>query len=93
MAKPSVEKKEAWMRLVVLIVTGIVLAAWKTLIVVLVILNWIITIFSGKRHKGMAELSEIWNAQVYDFLRYMAFVTNRRPFPFSPLAPPISKFE
>ncbi len=93
MAKTQVEKKEAWMRLLVLIVTGIILAAWKYLIAVFLIMNWIITVFSGKRHKGMAELSETWNAQTYDFLRYMTFVSNRRPFPFGPLAPPISKFE
>lgn len=87
------EKKEGWMRIVVGVVSGIILWAWNVLIKCLVILNWLITIFSGKRHKGMAEFCEVWNTQAYIFMRYMTFVTNERPFPFSDLEKNISKFK
>lgn len=39
------------------------------------------------------EISEIWNTQIYIFLRYMTFVTNERPFPFTGLTKNLSKFK
>ena len=87
------ERKEAWMRIIVAIVSGIVLGVWEYLIWVLAVINWIYTVFSGKRLKELANLSEIWNTQFYVFVRYMTFVTNERPFPFTSLTKNISKFK
>ncbi len=90
--KNAHERREGWFRIIVLIVSGIILGVWRYLIMMFVILNFFITIFSGKRHRGMAELSEYWNTEVYKFTRYMTFVSNKRPFPFSNVER-ISKFE
>jgi len=90
--KKSGERKEAWFRIIVGIISGIILAIWKYLICILVIINFIITIFSGKRNKDIAEFSEYWNTEVYKFIRYITFVSNTRPFPFSSMEK-ISKFE
>jgi len=81
--KKMSEKKEAWFRIIVAIVSGIILGIWRYFIFVLTILNWIITIFSGKRNKDMADLCEYWNTEIYKYIRYLTFVTNERPFPFS----------
>ncbi len=83
MAKKETERKEAWFRILVLIITGIILMIWRYLIFVLVVINWFVTIFSGKRHKELAMFSEYWNTEWYKFMRYMTFVSNKRPFPFS----------
>jgi hypothetical protein len=77
------EKNEAWFRIIVLIVSGIILSAWRCLIVLLAIVNWFITIFSGKRSKSLADFCEYWNTEFYKFTRYLTFVSNKRPFPFS----------
>jgi len=77
---------------VVGIISGIILSIWKVLIQIFGIINWIITIITGKRNKGLAEFSEIWNTQTYIFLRYMTFVSNKRPFPFQALEKNMSKF-
>jgi hypothetical protein len=82
MAKMS-EKKEAWFRIIVAIVSGIILKVWGIFICVLVIVNWFIVVFSGKKKKDIYELCEPWNIELYKFVRYMTFVTNDRPFPFS----------
>ena len=87
------ERQEAWFRIVVLIISGIVLGIWRYLIVVLIIINWICVIFSGKRNKDFADLCEVWNSQAYVFLRYIGFVSNERPFPFNKLSKKISKFK
>ncbi len=86
------ERAEAWMRIIVGIVTGIILGLWKILVQILGVVHWIVVVFSGKRRKGIAEFSEIWNSQIYVYLRYMTFVSNKRPFPFTALIPNMSKF-
>ena len=86
------ERAEIFMRIVVAIVTGIILAVWKWLIAIFFVINWIYVLFAGKRLKQLADMSEIWNTQWYIFQRYLIFVTNRRPFPFTKLEKSMSKF-
>ena len=87
------ERLEALMRIVVGIVSGIIFMVWRWLIVVLTLANFIYTIFAGKRLRELADLSEVWNTQWYTFQRYMIFVSNKRPFPFTSLEKSMSKFE
>jgi len=84
MAKKK-ERKEVLMRIVIGIITGIILYLWAYLICAFFIINFIYSIFSGKKLKELANLSEVWNLQVYSFFKYMNFVTNERPFPFENL--------
>ncbi len=93
MAKKGGERKEALLRIVIGIVSGIVLGIWRWFIAILAVLHWIYVIFTGKRKKGFAELCETWNTQVYVYLRYLTFVTNERPFPFTELTKRMSNFK
>ncbi len=86
------ERKEAWFRIIVLIVSGVILGIWKALTQILAIVNWFITVFSGKRNKELADFCEYWNTEIYKFIRYITFVSNKRPFPFSNMER-MSKFE
>lgn len=92
MTVKSKEKKEAWFRIIVLIISGIILGIWYCLIKILAFVNWIITIFSGKRNKELAGFCEYWNTENYKFVRYMTFVSNKRPFPFTSMER-MSKFQ
>ena len=92
MAKKVSERKELLWRILVCIVSGIILSIWKALVQVLSLIHFIIVLFSGKRSRGIAEFAEIWNSEAYRFLKYMNFVTNERPFPFTDLNT-LSKFE
>jgi hypothetical protein len=87
------ERIEVLMRIVVAIVSGIVLGVWRWFILVIGFVNWIYTLFAGKRIQELAELSEIWNTQFYTYIRYLTMVSNQRPFPFTNLAKDLSKFE
>ncbi len=80
------ERKEAFMRILVMIVSGIILGFWKALIQVLVMFHWIMVVITDKRIKELAEFCHIWNCQVYVYLKYLTFATNKRPFPFESLA-------
>ncbi len=92
MSKKSEERKEAWFRILVLIISGIILCAWRALIIILAVINWFIVVFSGKRNRKIANFSEYWNTTLYEFARYITFVSNQRPFPFASLNK-ISKVE
>ena len=84
MAKQKLsERQESWFRIIVAIVSGILLSVWKILIQILAVINWFVTIFTGKRNKDMADLWEYWNTEIYKYIRYLTFVSNKRPFPFS----------
>jgi len=87
------EQKEALMRIIVLIVSGIVLEVWRYFVNILSIINFFYTLFAKQRMKELAEMSEIWNTQYYVFQKYMIFESNFRPFPFNRLQKSISKFE
>lgn len=83
MPKRESESKEAWFRIVVAIVSGIILSLWGGLIKFIAFISWLIVIFSGKRNRALAEFCEPWNTETYKFIRYMTFMSNKRPFPFS----------
>jgi hypothetical protein len=86
------ERKEAWFRIIVAIVSGFVLGMWAYLISVLALISWFIAVFTGRRNREIAEFCEYFNTERYKFCRYLTFVSNKRPFPFSSLER-ISKFE
>jgi len=79
------ERTEALMRIVVLIITGIILGLWKALIQILVVVQLVIVMIVSTKNKELANFCDIWNKQVYAYLRYVAFVNNKRPFPFGKL--------
>ncbi len=82
MTKKS-ERKEAWFRIIVAIVSGLIIEMWGYLTGILMLIHWIIVVFSGKRNKEIALFCEYWNTETYRLMKYMTFVTNERPFPFT----------
>ncbi len=87
------ERTEILMRIFVGIVSGIVLGVWKLFVFVITVINWIYTLFAGKRMQSLAELSETWNTQNYAYIRYIVLQSNVRPFPFTSLEKNITKFD
>jgi len=85
------ERKEAWFRIIVAIISGIVLKFWGIVVIIGGIINWFVVVFSGKRNQDFAEFCEPWNTETYKYIRYLTFVSNKRPFPFSSIER-ISKF-
>jgi len=77
------EAEEGLFRIPVFIVSGIILCVFAHLVGVLIIVNFFIVLFTAKRDKGMAEFCEYFNTEFYRFSKYMTFITNERPFPFS----------
>ncbi|MGD9276173.1 MAG: DUF4389 domain-containing protein [Candidatus Pacearchaeota archaeon] len=91
--KKKTERIEVLMRILIAIVSGIVLEVWGYLICVIIVIHLFYTLFTGRRNKEFAEICEIWTTQIYVFIRYIAFMTNERPFPFNSLTKRMSKFK
>jgi uncharacterized membrane protein len=79
------ERIEALLRIPVGFISAIVIGLWKILVQVIVVIHWIYAILTGKRSKGLAEFGNRWVTCSYQYLRYMTFSTNKRPFPFNEL--------
>ncbi|MBS3079412.1 DUF4389 domain-containing protein [Candidatus Pacearchaeota archaeon] len=86
------ERKEALLKIIIAIISGIILKLWSIPVLVIGVLNWLVTLITGKRRKVLASFCEYWNTEFYKYLVYLTSVTNERPFPFHALAPRISKF-
>lgn len=94
MAKKELnERYEILMRIIVAVVSGIVLGVWKGFIQIITLINWVYALITNKRNKEIAEMCEIWNTQIYVYLKYLTMVNNQKPFPFSRLTKKISEFE
>ena len=87
------ERKEGWMRIPIGIISGVILGLWESVVQVISLVHWFMVVITGKRNKDIAEFVEIWNTQIYIYLKYMTFVTNIRPFPFNKLEKNMSKFK
>jgi|TARA_B100002003_G_scaffold243969_1_gene269227 uncharacterized membrane protein len=87
------ERTEAILRIFIGIISGFILGLWKIIVQVVVIIHWLYAILTGERNKGMAEFSNRWVTYVYQYLRYMTFSTNKRPFPFNEFGKDIEKVD
>jgi len=90
--KQKSERKEALIRLVVFIVSGVILYLWSYLAYAIAILNWLWALFSGERSAPLGNFIEYFNTELYRFSNYITGVSNKRPFPFTDLKK-LSKFE
>jgi hypothetical protein len=86
-------RKEVWMRIPLGIVSGAIIWVWAYLICLFFVINFFYGIFTGKKIDDLSEMSEVWNTQKYFFVKYMTFVSTKRPFPFTKLEKSISKVE
>ena len=87
------ERLEAILRILILFISGFILGLWKVVIQVVTVLQWIYVIVTGTRNKGMAEFCNKWVTFAYNYIRYMTFNTNKRPFPFNNLGEDIEKVD
>ena len=90
--KKSSERKEALLRLAVLLVTGLVVYLWGYVSYFLMLINWIVALITGARNQAIAEFIENWTSTMYYFTKYLSGMSNERPFPFNKIKI-IGKFE
>ncbi len=91
--KKGAERKEALMRILILIVSGTILTVWRIFIYLIIFMQLVYVLITGKRMRNLAVWGETWNTQWYIFQKYIIFLDNRRPFPFGKLEKNMDEFE
>ena len=85
------ETKEVWMRIPIFIVSGIILEVWGFFILCFVIAQFILILVEKKRNKELLRMCNTYLIQLYCFVKYIAFLSEERPFPFRDLKKEIEK--
>ena len=80
--KQELERREAWMRIPIFIVSGIILEVWGFFVFIFALVQLILVLVEGKKNKDLLDMCKIYVAQLYAFVKYVTFISDERPFPF-----------
>ncbi|MFH1503365.1 MAG: DUF4389 domain-containing protein [Candidatus Diapherotrites archaeon] len=89
--KREINKREIWMRIPVFIVSGFILNVWGFFILCFAIVQFVLILVENKKNEELLKMCNSFNMQVYIFMRYITFVSEKRPFPFGDLEKEIEK--
>jgi Domain of unknown function (DUF4389) len=89
--KLSPEKKEAWMRIPLFIISGFILNIWGFFIFCFALVQLILILVKNKKEKELLRMCNIYLVQLYVFVKYVTFLSNERPFPFGDFKKEIRK--
>jgi hypothetical protein len=76
-------KKELWMRIPVFILSGIILHVWGFFVLIFSLAQLVLLLIDGKKEKEFTHISSMFSNQIYTFFKYITFLSDERPFPFS----------
>lgn len=91
--KQKSERIEALIRIPLAILYWIVMYGVGIIVAVTIVLQFLITIITGKRNKTLSKLMNNIIMYMYTNIRYLFFTTNKRPFPFEDFKKPFEKVE
>ncbi|MFA5764439.1 MAG: DUF4389 domain-containing protein [archaeon] len=91
--KLSQSKKEAWMRIPVFIVSGFILHVWGCFILIFALVQLILILAKERKEKELSRMCNVYLIQLYIFVKYITFLSDKRPFPFADLEKEIEKDE
>lgn len=80
--KRKIKAQEVWMRIPVFIISGAILYIWGIFMLCFSIAQFVIILIDDKKNRDLIRWCHLFNIQAYDFLNYISFVSERKPFPF-----------
>ncbi len=90
----NVQRCEAWVRLLYLVVAAVCLTVAKTLVVLMALLQWLLFLLTREANQPLRRFGRSLSIYMFQLTRFLSFDTARCPFPFSdwpdPDAPPPS---
>jgi len=89
--KVNPEKREAWMRIPIFIVSGFILHIWGFFIFIFALVQFILILANDKKEKELLRMCNVYLIQLYIFMKYITFLSDKRPFPFGELEKEIKK--
>jgi len=77
------ERWEVIKRLLITWLSGVILDAFNSVNLIVAMVHWFYELIWGERIRTLSSLANRYAAFYYQFLRYLMFTTNERPFPFN----------
>lgn len=87
----KINKNEVWMRIPIFIVSGLILHVWGFFIFCFAIAQFIIILIKDKKEEELSRMCNTYLIQLYIFIKYVTFLSEKRPFPFGELEKEIKK--
>jgi hypothetical protein len=81
--KKSLLAADRWIRLLFMILFAVVNYFVQCLILVIALVQFIIALITGKCNSNLAKFSEGLSVYAFHIAKYLMFVTEEKPFPFS----------
>ncbi|MCK9568338.1 DUF4389 domain-containing protein [Candidatus Pacearchaeota archaeon] len=76
-------KRELWMRIPVFILSGMILHVWGFFVLIFSLVQLVLLLVESKKEREFTHISSMFSNQIYIFFKYITFLSNERPFPFS----------
>ena len=76
-------KRNLWMRIPVFILSGMILHVWGFFVLIFSLAQLVLLLVGGKKEKEFTHISSMFSNQIYTFFKYITFLSDERPFPFS----------
>ena len=80
---PNLRKSTTWMRILYMLLFVIAYGIAEFILTVVVILQIILRLFTGKINERLRQFSSDLSQYVYDMLRFLTFNSEAMPFPLS----------
>jgi len=91
--KLSPKKRETWMRIPIFFVSGFILDIWGFFILIFALVQFILLLAEKKTNNELSRMCSVYLIQLYTFMKYITFLSDKRPFPFGNLEKEIEKKE
>lgn len=82
--KENVTQESTWMRLVYMILFAVIFNIAEFVIVVMVVVQFLFKLFTGKANETLGALGQTVASYVYEMIAYLTFHTDDMPYPFGP---------
>jgi hypothetical protein len=76
-------KRELWTRIPVFILSGAILYVWGFFTLIFSLAQFVFILIGDKKEKEFLHISNLFSKQIYTFFKYITFLSDERPFPFS----------
>ena len=82
--KQNLTRSETWLRLLYVILFAVIYTVAEIVLAALVVVQFGFVLVSGQKNSNLLEFGATLSRFMYDVLLYFTFMSDERPFPFSP---------
>ncbi len=83
MTEDDAGKSGIWTRLLFIILFALLYSIAEIVLFAVVVVQFLFVLFAGERNARVHTFARRLGAYLYDIIRYLAFTSDERPFPFA----------